>query len=359
MNGVLPGIVLIASLVGCTPGAAPSKANTIPVVTAAVERGPMDQTLEASGEVQQPEEARVGAEVGGTIEDVPGRVGAAVRRGDLLVLFDERPMEIAVQSARARLAQSQANLESRRVARERVRLRAAGVLAVAAENQGAVSGTEAEIARLDMRESDAQVASAEADCSAAEATVASAVLDLRRARVSAPFDGVIRDLNAVRGQRVGVGAPLVTVLGRGDVEIIVDLPTAGAAIGQVATVGSPPLTTAGVVSGVVPGLSSARTQRVRVVVAAPPDWLLPGAVVPVKIVIGHSDDALSIPRDALSAGAAFVAHEGVVTRVPLTVRWESGARIVVDGALKQGDTVVVRGNEALTDGARVVEAAAK
>ncbi len=358
MPGILSGMVLIASLAGCKPDAAPPKATTVPVVTAAVERGAMDQTLEATGEVLQPEEARLGAEVSGTIEDVPGRVGAVVHRGDLLVQFDARPMELAVQSAQARLAQSKANLESRRVARERVRLRAAGVLAVAAENQGAVSGTEAEIARLDMRESDAQVASAEADTTAAEAAVANAMLDLKRARVTAPFDGVIRDLSALRGQRVGAGAQLVTVLGRGDVEIIVDLPTSGAVIGQEATVGTPPLTTPGVVSGVVPGLSSARTQRVRLVVKNPPDWLLPGAVVPVRLVIGHSADALSIPRDALTAGAAFVARDGTVTRVPLTVRWEAGDRIVVDGPLQQGDAVVVRGNEALTDGAHVVDAGA-
>jgi RND family efflux transporter MFP subunit len=358
MFKILPGIVLIASLAGCKSDPTSPKAATVPVVTATVERGAMDQTLDATGEVLQPVEARLGAEVSGTIENVPGRVGAIVHRGDVLVQFDARPMEIALQSARARLAQSQANLESRRVARERVRLRAAGVLAVAAENQGAVSGTEAEIARLDMRESDAQVASAEADATAAEAAVAGAVLDLKRARVTAPFDGVIRDLSALRGQRVGAGAQLVTVLGRGDVEIIIDLPTFGAVIGQTATVGTPPLTATGIVSGVVPGLSPARTQRVRLVVKAPPDWLLPGAVVPVSLVIGHSADAISIPRDALTAGAAFVVHEGAVTRVPLNVRWEAGDRIVVDGALQQGDAVVVRGNEALTDGAHVAAAAA-
>lgn len=357
MRRALLAVLLGAPLAGCTPDAAPPRSSAVPVLTEAVQQGPADQVLTATGEVQQPDEARIGAEVGGTVERVPGRIGTAVCAGEDLVVLDDRPMQLALQTARARLAQSQAALEARRVSRERVRLRAAGVLAVAAENQGAVSGTEAEIARLDMREADAQVAAAEADTQAAEAAVSNAELDVRRTRITAPFDGVVRELYAVRGQRIGVGAALVTVLGRGALEVLTDLPATGAAPGQTVEIGTPPQQqVSGTVAGVVPGLTAARTQRVRVVVPEPPDWLLPGSVLPVRIVVGHADAALSVPRDAVGGGAVFVVRDGTAHRVPVTVRWTSEDRVVVDGALSAGDAVVVRGNEALTDGAAVADA---
>lgn len=349
---------LLVLLAGCAAGGGPPRSNSVPVVTAAVVRGPVDDVLNATGEVQQPEEARIGAEVSGTIALVPGRVGAVVQKGDVLVVFDDQPFRIALESARARLAQSNASLQTRLVSRERVTLRSRGVLSVAAEAGGAVSGTEAEIARLDVREADASVLAAEADTLAAAATVAAAALDVQRTRVLAPFDGVIRDLQAVRGQRVGAGAPLMTVLGRGDVEVILDLARPGAAEGQTVTLGTSSQGVDGVVRGVVPGLSAARTQRVRVVVSAPPAWLLPGSVLPARIVLGQASDALSIPRDALTSGAVFVAKDGKAVKVPVSVRWDLGDTLVVDGALEGGDAVVVRGNEALTDGASVTVAGA-
>lgn len=351
-------IALAGCLTGCPSAAPPPRGNVVPVVTAPVVFGPVDNVIEAVGEVQQPVEARLGAELTGTIARVPGRVGATVAAGDLLVEFDDRPVRIALQVAQARLAQSRASLESRTVARERVRLRSSGVLSVAAEAGGAVSGTEAEIARLDLREADASVASATADTEAAEANLATAALEVQRTRLLAPFDGVIRELQAVRGQRVSAGTPLLTLLGRGDYEVLLDLPRAGAAAGQAVTLGAPPQVVEGTVAGVVPGLTAARTQRVRVVVESPPDWLLPGAVVPARLVIGHADSAISVPRDALTGGAVYVPREGKATRVPVSVRWDLGDALIVDGALVAGDTVVVRGNEALSDGATVTDASA-
>ncbi len=367
-------LFLCLGVAGCpaSHGSAPS--GGVRVVTALVRRGPVDDVIEATGEVQQPEEARLGAEISGTVALAPGRVGTVVHKGDVLVIFDDRPFQIALATAKARLAQSQATLETRRVQQQRVALRSKGVLSVAAEAGGAVSGTEAEVARLDVQEAGASVQGAEADTLAATAAVDAATLDVARTRVLAPFDGVVRELQAIRGQRVGAGTPLVTVLGRGDLEVIVDLPRAGAGEGQEATLGTAPNTVQGTVRGVVPGLSSARTQRVRVVIPSPPDWLLPGSVLPARVVIGHADDAISVPRDALTGGAVFVAivapsqiagaspnapSAGLDTtsrtarRVPVTERWDGGDEVVVEGDLKAGDEVVVRGNEALSDGATI------
>ncbi len=350
-------IVAALGLWACTGGPPAPRSSSVPVLTVLVTQGRTENVLEATGEVQQPVEARLGAEISGAIALVPGRMGAVVKRGDLLVQFDDQPVRLASQTAAARLAQARAALETRKVSRERVMLRSSGVLTVAAEAGGAVSGTEAEIARLDVREADASVLAAEADVKAAEANAAGAALDVQRARVLAPFDGVVRELQAVRGQRVAAGTPLVTILGRGDVEVMMDLPVAGAAEGQTVTLGAPPQVVNGVVGGVVPGLTSARTQRVRVVVVDPPDWLLPGSVVPARVIVGQAEDALSIPRDAWLQGAVFVAREGKAVKVPVTLRWDLGETLVVDGALTAGDAVVVRGNEALSDGASVTVAA--
>ena len=65
------------------------------------------------------------------------------------------------------------------------------------------------------------------------------------------------------------------------------------------------------------------------------------SLVPLRLVVGHDEAALSVPRDAVSADAVFVIREGAAHRVPVTVRWTDGDRAVVTADLHAGDAVAV------------------
>ncbi|HEX6572279.1 MAG TPA: hypothetical protein VF055_09665, partial [Steroidobacteraceae bacterium] len=107
------------------------------------------------------------------------------------------------------------------------------------------------------------------------------------------------------------------------------------------------------VSSIVPA-GDPRTQSFEVLIKAPPvDGLLAaGNTVQVRLPLGEPQRRLSVPRDALvirADGLYIVKLNGEqrAERVPVKAGVADGDWIAVDGTLKAGDSVVVRGAESL------------
>ncbi|MBM4393461.1 MAG: hypothetical protein FJ090_20245, partial [Deltaproteobacteria bacterium] len=98
---------------------------------------------------------------------------------------------------------------------------------------------------------------------------------------------------------------------------------------------------------------SGRTQRLRVVLNGAPLGLLPGMAVRGEVVVAELANALAVPRDAVVNGAVFVVDGDKAREVRVTVLDAGRDSLVVDAMLAAGDRVVVRGNEALSDGGAV------
>lgn len=353
-------LVLAAWLAGCASEAAPPPSPGVPVITEPVVRGPTDVRLDLPGEVQSPGEARLAAEVAGTVVAVPARVGSRVARGEVLVELDRRSFDIAVRTATGRLEQARAQVAVREAALERVKVNSDRLLSVRQKDPTAVSQLEADEAALAVREAQAALQAALADVEVRQAEVDAAALDLARSRILSPIAGVVSRQDARIGQRIGAGTYLVTVLGAGGLEAVLDLGEAQA--GTVAPgapvklklPGRPGLTVDGTVAGVVPaaeGLS--RNQRLRVDIPEPPPELLPGLAVRAEVAVATLADAVQVPRDAVTRGAVFVVVDGKAKKVEVETRYDLGETLVVTGELRSGDALVVRGNEALADGVAV------
>jgi len=146
-------------------------------------------------------DAHVGADVVQVAPDVSGLVEAvdvgdnqAVKKGALLFVVDRARYRIALELARASLAERQATVAQlrREIARDR-------------SLQDLVAGEDAEVRR-------AKLQAAQAAQATAQAAVDLAVLNLARTEVRAPADGQINDRTVRVGDYVTAGKPVLALL---------------------------------------------------------------------------------------------------------------------------------------------------
>ncbi|MEQ8823368.1 MAG: efflux RND transporter periplasmic adaptor subunit [Filomicrobium sp.] len=157
---------------------------------------------EFSGRFEAVESVEVRPRVSGFIDQIHFKDGQLVEAGSLLFTIDKRPFEIAVESAKATIAQRKAevSLQVSEVERARPLVRS-----------GAVTGRDFETRKANLAVAKAQLASAEAALRAAE-------LDVAWAEVRAPISGRISN------RRVDVGA-LVTGGGSGNTTVLTTIVT--------------------------------------------------------------------------------------------------------------------------------------
>jgi membrane fusion protein (multidrug efflux system) len=149
------------------------------------------------------DDAYVGANTVQVAAEVPGVVAALhiennqhVKAGQVLFELDRRPYVLALEKARAQLAQRRAEAENagRNNSRNQQLVK-----------RGFLSKQGAEAAQT-------QVATSQAAVQDAEATVAQAELDLERTRVAAAADGVVANLSLRPGSPVQARSPLFALI---------------------------------------------------------------------------------------------------------------------------------------------------
>ena len=173
---------------GETEPATESRVN-LPVVAEEVRVGDLVLTVNTTGQVRSDAEAKLKAEVTGTVQTVHVRPGDRVKKGDPIVSFDPRPFDLAVRTAEIALQESMLRAKDNWVPDSIV----SGKAPTEERRRSAElrNGVDANQVRLDQ-----------------------AKLDRERAVTVAPFDGVIDRVSVAAGERVSGG---------GDLAVVVDL----------------------------------------------------------------------------------------------------------------------------------------
>ncbi len=154
---------------------------------------------EYSGRFEAVNTVDVRPRVSGFIDKIHFKDGEIVKKGDLLFTIDQRPFEIAVESAKAEIARAEAQVALGVNEVER---------ATPLVKSGAVTARD-----LDQRQANLSVARSAAQ--AAEAAMKTAALNLEWTEVRAPIGGRISDRRVDAGNLVSggqVGATLLTTI---------------------------------------------------------------------------------------------------------------------------------------------------
>ena len=330
--------------------AAPATALALPVAAVAVREGDLILTVSTTGQVASDQISALKAEVSGTVEKVLVRPGDRVRRGQTLVTFDMRPLDINVKEAEAGLD------------------RAMQTFRESYYPDSVVSGR---VPTEDQR----RTAMIRAGVPSAQVSLDRAKLEREKATVISPFDGLVDQVMVAVGMRVGSGELLTRVVNLGALRIDAQvlehdlhlIREGGQAIVTSAAGGSRPII--GRIAAVLP-IVDTTTRSGRAFVRIPAgSQLRPGMYADVKLEASRLPNRRLVPTRAIiqrdNRPLVFVVRNGRAQWVYINPGRSNGidTEVLPDSGtglipVEVGDDVIVEGHLTLTHDApvRVVNA---
>ncbi len=347
-----PLLILIAALALAVAGCggnhkAADAAASAPVAvrTVTLAAGDVADGVQVAGSLHGAREAVLSAKVMGPVTAIRKRAGDPVRRGEVIVVLDDREVSGNIGQAEGALAQ----------ARAAAALAAANLARFEAlKEKGAASQLELDQARYANDTAQGAVKQAEGAVSAAGSYRASA-------QVPAPFDGQVVDRMIEVGDMAAPGRPLVRVEDTSSLRLHVSLAetqATGTQPGDSVTVTVPSVpgrTWTGVVAEVVPAIDPAtRTQLVKIDV--PQDAALRSGVFARATFRAGTRSTVSVPAEAIvrrgGLVGVFAAENGkAVFRLVELAEAPAGSSYEVLSGLRSGDVVVVTPPSTLFEGA--------
>lgn len=181
-------------------------------VTENLGRGPLTQTVTATGTVEPTNKVEISSELSGTIRSVAVDFNDRVGTDQVLAVLDTGKLEAELSHARAslvvrraQLQEAQATLEEARLALERTR---------ALSERDFASRATRESAEATHQRATAGVAVARANIEVTEADLLTAETNLAKATIRSPIDGVVMSRSVELGQTVAASlqAPVLFTL---------------------------------------------------------------------------------------------------------------------------------------------------
>ncbi len=315
-----------------SPASGPSRPTAVEVAKA--EKARLVDETQSVGSLRSNQGVVLRPEVGGRVSQVLFKDGQRVKKGQVLVQFDDQLPAAQVMQANAELSIAKANHK---------------------RNQDLVAQNF--ISKRSLDESEAALQVAQAKLSLAQAT-------LQRLKVVAPFDGVagLRQINA--GDYLKDGADMVNIE---DIDaVLLDFRLAErfqskikpGQKAQVSFDALPGRKFTAVIQAIDPLIdANARSVGVRGCIDNRQMQLRPGMFARVNAVFGERVDALVIPEEAIvpQGGRSFVVRvvpgankdELVSERVTVKIGLRQPGKVEILDGLSEGDAVVVAGQQRL------------
>jgi len=359
--GLGVALAVCAALAGCSSqqakGArASGPPPAVPVGVATVKQGDFNIYLTGLGSVQAFNTVSLKTRIDGQIMQVNFREGQDVKAGEVLIVIDPRPYQVALDSAKATLAKDEAQLKNAKAQYERNK---------ALYEQGV-------IAKQDLDTMQASFGTYEGTIGADKAAIENAQLNLTYCYIKSPIDGRVGLRMVDPGNYVTAagGTAMLVITQLHPIAVIFTLPedqlqsvrdhmTHGAlevdaysrddqtriASGRLLTVDNQIDPTTG-------------TAKLKAIFDNPNNELWPNEFVNARLLLETRKDAVTAPASAVLRGPEgpftyVVDSNNTVKMQPLKLSLTQGATVVVASGLQGGERVVTDGQEKLQAGSRV------
>jgi membrane fusion protein, multidrug efflux system len=341
------------------PGASVQAQVIPPVETEVVKEAPVVRKLALSGTVTSPHASPISTSVEGLVSAVHFDSGAHVQQGDLLLELDAELEEAAYAQAEAQAAQAAAEVNDAK--------RRLGIAeSLAKRDYGPQNEVEA-------RQAEVEIDSATLESFKAEQKRRRAVLE--RHKLPAPYEGVISQRMAEVGQWVEPGTAVFELVAMRDFRVDVPVPQQyyarlrdGAEV-AIEIDALPGETVPAKIGALIPVSDpDARTFTLRVLPTRDDIPITPGMSARVLINLDTGKHDVTVNRDALIRypdGRITVwvlkdqdGDKASVTERRVQIGLAFDGYVQVLSGVKEGERIVVRGNESLREGqtVRIAEA---
>ena len=353
---VLLGVVLLGVALRHTVFAP----DPIEVRVQAAARGLVESTVSNSkaGTVEARRRSRIAAEIGGRVVEIAHREGAHVQAGDALIRLADVSHVANLQLARHGVSVSESRLEDACLLRDRSQRELRRIEKLAENNVASEDRLDA----LQYGYDSARVAcaAANAELSQALAQKQSAEAELAKTVITAPFDGIIAEVNVELGEWVTPSPPLLTSPPVVDLidptSIYVSAPMDEVDSGLVreglpvkVTVDSRPgevfaAKVLRVAPYVIDEEAQNRTLEIEVAIddAEIAVALLPGTSADAEVILDHRRDVLRVPSSALLRDrAVLVLENGELVEREIGLGLKNWKFAEVTSGLDVGELVVI------------------
>ncbi len=311
----------------------------IPVTIEVIRKSDLAEKFTLPASLEAWEDLTLAAEISGAVQKINIKEGDHVEAGETL-------LEIDPDTVRSYLARDQEN----------------------------VAVIERKLARYRQLEAEGLISQQELDDLNNALTAACANLQTTRLRLAksfpeAPVAGLVDHLFIDRGEYVDPGKPLLRLVDVSRLKVVADVPEkdvhflkTGQTVQVITTV--PGVSHVEPIPGTINFIAYAadpvtRTYTTKIVIDNHQLRLRPGMIVRVEFIRQKLDQVIAVPLFAVmdrdGQKIVFVEENDVVHQVKVVTGRSIGRKIVIKKGLKQGQHLVVKGQQFLSDGIRVKE----
>lgn len=308
---VIPAALVFAGVTAVTWIYVSQNTDAAPEIrTSRVSRGDIVETVQGTGTLGAVTTVTVGSQVSGVVSWLGADFNSTVRKGQVIARLDPALLDAQVLQARASLTRATAEVRQQEVSLADGRSKLERATALSA--RGLVSVTDLDAAKLAVAIAESQLQSTRASLVQSEAALNQAQVNLSRASIVSPIDGVVIQRSVDVGQTVAasLSSPELFVIAAdlGDMQVLAQIDETDVSkigIGQPVRVkvdAYPDETFDGAVSQIrlqAQVVSNVTTYSAIVDVPNTDLRLKPGMTASVTIEIARRDDVLRVQNAAL------------------------------------------------------------
>jgi RND family efflux transporter MFP subunit len=332
-------------------------------------RGTVVRRLDTVATLDPWEEAVLYAKASGYLKSIRVDRGDRVRKGRLLAVLDIPEMQDEQAQLQAQAQQAEAEVEKAEAEARLQEITLDRLQAVLAEEPGAVTEQEVDLASGTLEAARAALAAARSRLLVVRADLARLETLLAYSRITSPFDGIITERFVDPGALVTAGtgskpSPIVRIVNASRLRAMVDVPETDVARirkGGAATLrvdALPDRVFEGSVSRYSRALDPAtRTMRTEVLIANTDGILASGMFGRIDLELERLENVLTLPPAHLhfekDQAYVFVAEDGRARRVNVVCGADDGNAIQIVSGLTGGEAIISKASASLSDGAPI------
>lgn len=331
-------------------------ANATQVEVDAVRMSPFTQTVPVIGRFVARQLGDVATRVSGAVNQIMVDVGDRVKKGDVIATLVDDRLKWQRNLQRAEVSNSNAQVHTNKARITLLRKEYSRVASL--KKSPAFSQARLDDKQQEILVAESELAEAHASLRKAQANLKLTEIDFLDAKIRAPFGGVVSQKFTAAGSYLNVGEKIVTLIDDTTLEIEADVPSSRVSTLQPQVRVEASFRQGGRVHANVRAIvpeenPQTRTRAVRFVPDLPDGQAGLAANQSITLYIPHGkrQDVLSVHKDAIlnrrGMRLVVVPVNGKTTFRPVVLGDAVGNRFVVLKGLKDGEKVVIRGNERL------------